>query len=53
MVMLLPDVYSTSAERVKTSLVQHVDRLASQAICKSSHDLNTLFVHFFKCSFMS
>lgn len=52
-VMLLPDVYSTSAERVKTLLIQSADRVASQAISKSSHDLIcplfiSLDVHSFK-----
>jgi len=52
-VMLLPAVYSTSAERVKTLLIQSTNRVASKAISKSSHDLiRSLFisldVHSFK-----
>jgi hypothetical protein len=56
--MLLPDVYSTSAERIKTLLIQSADRVASQAISKSSHDLIcslfiSLDVHSFKkCTYI-
>jgi hypothetical protein len=38
-VMLLPDVYTISAERVKNTVNKSVDRVVSQAISKSSHDL--------------
>lgn len=44
-VMFLLDVYSPSAERVKTLLVQYADKVASQAISTSSYDLvSSLFI---------